>query len=149
MQDMASSLKIKLLQSAPYYAHAESSNKVIINIIKKMLEENPKQWHEKLLETLWAYRTSEREATVHLVLSGHFIFRLFLKQPVARLELGMASSEHHLPLGNSPLGAVHEERQIFFNGPLGHFCRHPRKRHDLIFKQNYVWKPQFWEVHLQ
>lgn len=49
----------------------------------------------------------------------------------------MASSEHHLPLGNSPLGAVHEERQIFFNGPLGHFCRHPRKRHDLIFKQNY------------
>ncbi|XP_020424491.1 uncharacterized protein LOC109950339 [Prunus persica] len=30
---------------------------------KKMLEKNPKQWHEKLSETLWAYRTSKREAT--------------------------------------------------------------------------------------
>ncbi|KAI5337987.1 hypothetical protein L3X38_017258 [Prunus dulcis] len=28
-----------------------------------MLEKNPKQWHEKLSETLWAYRTSRREAT--------------------------------------------------------------------------------------
>ncbi|XP_034229362.1 uncharacterized protein LOC117638340 [Prunus dulcis] len=30
---------------------------------KKMLEENPRQWHEKLSETLWAYRISKREAT--------------------------------------------------------------------------------------
>ncbi|CAL9025620.1 unnamed protein product [Prunus brigantina] len=47
MQDMASRLKIKLLQSTPYYAQAngqaESSNKAIINIIRKMLEENPRQ----------------------------------------------------------------------------------------------------------
>ncbi|KAI5320976.1 hypothetical protein L3X38_040684 [Prunus dulcis] len=28
-----------------------------------MLEKNPKQWHGKLSETLWAYRTSKREAT--------------------------------------------------------------------------------------
>ncbi|CAL2237907.1 unnamed protein product [Prunus armeniaca] len=63
----ASRLKIKLLQSTPYYTqangHVESRNKVILNIIRKMLEENPRQWHENLLETLWAYRTSKREAT--------------------------------------------------------------------------------------
>ncbi|CAL2256415.1 unnamed protein product [Prunus armeniaca] len=28
-----------------------------------MLEKNPTQWHDKLSETLWAYRTSKREAT--------------------------------------------------------------------------------------
>ncbi|XP_021834485.1 uncharacterized protein LOC110774258 [Prunus avium] len=64
---MAEGLKIKLLQSTPYYAQAngqaESSNKVIINIIRKVQEKNPKQWHEKLAETLWAYKTSKREAT--------------------------------------------------------------------------------------
>ncbi|XP_034201076.1 uncharacterized protein LOC117615986 [Prunus dulcis] len=64
---MAEAFKFKLLQSTPYYAQAngqaESSNKLIINIIRKMLEKNPKQWHVKLLETLWAYRTSKREAT--------------------------------------------------------------------------------------
>ncbi|XP_034215637.1 uncharacterized protein LOC117627591 [Prunus dulcis] len=67
MLDMAEAFKFKLLQFTPYYAQAngqaESSNKVIINIIRKMLEKNPKQWHEKLTETLWAYRTSKREAT--------------------------------------------------------------------------------------
>ncbi|XP_020409536.1 uncharacterized protein LOC109949317 [Prunus persica] len=64
---MAEAFKIKLLQSTPYYAQAngqaESSNKVIINIIRKMLEKNRKQWHDKLSETLWAYRTSKGEAT--------------------------------------------------------------------------------------
>ncbi|CAL9011748.1 unnamed protein product, partial [Prunus brigantina] len=67
MLDMAKAFKFKLLQSTPFYAQAngqaESSNKVIINIIRKMLEKNPKQWHEKLSETLWAYKTSKREAT--------------------------------------------------------------------------------------
>ncbi|KAI5335111.1 hypothetical protein L3X38_025244 [Prunus dulcis] len=65
--DMAEAFKFKLLQSTPYYAQAngqaESGNKVIINIIRKMLEKNPKPWHEKLSETLWAYKTSKREAT--------------------------------------------------------------------------------------
>ncbi|KAI5317536.1 hypothetical protein L3X38_037243 [Prunus dulcis] len=67
MLDMAEAFKFKVLQSTPYCAQAngqaESCNKVIINIIRKMLEKNPKQWHEKLSETLWAYRTSKREAT--------------------------------------------------------------------------------------
>ncbi|XP_016651024.1 PREDICTED: uncharacterized protein LOC107881538 [Prunus mume] len=67
MQDMVEALKIKLLQSTPHYAQAngqaESSNKVIINIIRSMLEENPRQWHEKLSDTLWAYKTSKRKAT--------------------------------------------------------------------------------------
>ncbi|KAI5350910.1 hypothetical protein L3X38_003801 [Prunus dulcis] len=52
MLDMAKVFKFKLLQSTAYYAQAngqaESNNKVIINIIRKMLEKNPKQWHEKL-----------------------------------------------------------------------------------------------------
>ncbi|XP_034208237.1 uncharacterized protein LOC117621800 [Prunus dulcis] len=64
---MAVGFKFKLLQSTPYYAQAngqtESNNKVLINIIKKMLEKNLKQWHEKLSKTLRAYRTSKIDAT--------------------------------------------------------------------------------------
>ncbi|CAL8086815.1 unnamed protein product [Prunus armeniaca] len=67
MLDMVEAFKFKLLQSTPYYAQAngqaESSNTVIINIIRKMLKKNPKQRHEKLSETLWAYKTSKREGT--------------------------------------------------------------------------------------
>ncbi|XP_050211546.2 uncharacterized protein LOC126661726 [Mercurialis annua] len=67
MQEFATDYRIKLLTSTPYYAQAngqvESSNKIIINIVQKMLEENPKDWHRILSEALWAYRTSRRNAT--------------------------------------------------------------------------------------
>ncbi|XP_050211463.1 uncharacterized protein LOC126661652 [Mercurialis annua] len=56
MQEFATDYGIKLLTSKPYYAHAngqvESSNKIIINIVQKMLEENPRDWHRILSEAL-------------------------------------------------------------------------------------------------
>ncbi|XP_050222200.1 uncharacterized protein LOC126672295 [Mercurialis annua] len=67
MQEFATDYGIKLLTSTPYYAQAngqaESSNKIIINIVQKMLEENLKDWHRILSKALWAYRTSRRNAT--------------------------------------------------------------------------------------
>jgi hypothetical protein len=65
--EFAESLKIKLLSSSPYYAQAngqaESSNKNLINLIKKKTEENTKRWHEVLSETLWAHHISKHSAT--------------------------------------------------------------------------------------
>jgi hypothetical protein len=61
--DFAESLKINLLSSLPYYAQAngqaESSNKTLIKLIKKKIEENPKRWHEVLSGALWAHRISK------------------------------------------------------------------------------------------
>jgi hypothetical protein len=55
-------MKIKLLNSSPYYVQAngqaEASNKVLIKIIKKRIKDNPRRWHEKLSEALWEHRTS-------------------------------------------------------------------------------------------
>jgi hypothetical protein len=55
-------MKIKLLNSSPYYAQAngqaKASNKVLIKIIEKRIEDNPRRWHEKLSEVLWEHRTS-------------------------------------------------------------------------------------------
>jgi transposase len=63
----AESMKVKLMNSSPYYAQtkgqAEASNKVLIKIIKKRIEDNPRRWHKKLLETLWAHRISRHGAT--------------------------------------------------------------------------------------
>jgi transposase InsO family protein len=60
-------IKIKLMNSSPYYAQAngqtEASNKVLIKIIKKWIEDKPMGWHEKLSEALWAQRTSRNGAT--------------------------------------------------------------------------------------
>jgi transposase InsO family protein len=49
VREFVKSLKIKLLSSSPYYAQAngqaKSSNKTLIKLIKKRIEENPKRWN--------------------------------------------------------------------------------------------------------
>jgi transposase InsO family protein len=55
----ATSLRIKLVNSSPYYAQsngqAEASNKILIKLIKKKIDEHPRRWHEVLSEALWAH----------------------------------------------------------------------------------------------
>jgi transposase InsO family protein len=63
VREFVESLKIKLLSSSPYYAQAngqaESSNKTLIKLIKKKIEENSKRWHGVLSEVFWAHRISK------------------------------------------------------------------------------------------
>ena len=54
------------MSQSPYYAqandHDESSKKILIKLIKKKIEENPRRWHEVLSEALWAHRISRHGA---------------------------------------------------------------------------------------
>eukprot|EP00253_Pinus_taeda_P026154 PITA_26154 len=58
MINLCHKFHITLGHSTAYYPQgnglAESSNKSLINIIKKVLEENKKNWHRKLTNALWA-----------------------------------------------------------------------------------------------
>jgi hypothetical protein len=67
VRDFAESYKIKILNSYPYYAQvngqAESSNKILIKLIKKKIEENPRRWHEVLSEALWGHHISRHGST--------------------------------------------------------------------------------------
>jgi hypothetical protein len=60
-------MKIKMLNSSPYYVEAigqaKASNKLPIKIIKKRIKDNPRRWHEKVSEALWAHRTSRHGGT--------------------------------------------------------------------------------------
>ncbi|XP_038693788.1 uncharacterized protein LOC119991515 [Tripterygium wilfordii] len=53
---------MKIIQQAN--GQAEASNKVIISILQKTIDDNPRAWHKILPETLWAYRISKRTNTV-------------------------------------------------------------------------------------
>jgi transposase InsO family protein len=65
-REFMESVKIKLLNSSPYYAQAngqaEASNKVLIKIIKKRIKDNPRRWHKNLSKALWVHRTSRHGA---------------------------------------------------------------------------------------
>src|SRR3954468_23838996 len=67
VREFAESYNIKFLNSSPYYAQAngqdESSNKILIKLIKKKIEDNPRRWHQILFEALWARRISRHGAT--------------------------------------------------------------------------------------
>ena len=57
---------ITLGHSTSYYPQgnglAESSNKSLINIINKVLEENKKNWHKKLVNAIWAERLTTKRS---------------------------------------------------------------------------------------
>jgi transposase InsO family protein len=66
-KDFAKSTGIKLLNSSPYYAQAngqaEASNKIMIKIIQKKIDQKPKRWQSVLHEPLWAYRMAPHGGT--------------------------------------------------------------------------------------
>ena len=65
--EFAIGMGIKVLNSSAYYAQAngqaEASNNRIIKLIKRKIEENPRQWHTMLNEALWSYRMACHGAT--------------------------------------------------------------------------------------
>ncbi|XP_024172319.1 uncharacterized protein LOC112178398 [Rosa chinensis] len=77
VEQLVNELGIQFIHSTPYYSQsngqAEANNKIIITLLKKMLVE-PRQWHDTLYETLWAYRTSKKNPTAttpYALMFGH------------------------------------------------------------------------------
>jgi len=66
MVDFCHKYHISLGHSTTYYPQgnglAESSNKSLVNIIKKILEDNKKSWHNKLIYALWADRLTTKKS---------------------------------------------------------------------------------------
>ncbi|XP_050387237.1 uncharacterized protein LOC126803477 [Argentina anserina] len=56
-------LHFSSMYNAPTNGLAEAFNKTLCNILKKTVSKKQKDWHEKLGEALWAYRTTYQTAT--------------------------------------------------------------------------------------
>ena len=83
---------ISLKQSTPYYPQgnglAESSNKNIVNSIKKMLFENKRSWDTKLKFALWDDRVTIKKSIgtspFQLVYGVDALFHVHLASPVIK-----------------------------------------------------------------
>jgi transposase InsO family protein len=66
MVEFCNKYNIKLVHSTPYYPQgnglAESSNKSLIRIIKKLLTENKRSWDSKLKFSLWVDQISTKKS---------------------------------------------------------------------------------------
>eukprot|EP00253_Pinus_taeda_P034561 PITA_34561 len=76
---------------------AESSNKSLVNIIKKLLEISKKGWHHKLINALWADRVSKKNSIgmspFDLVYETDTVFPTSLAVPVVKLLQEVGSEE--------------------------------------------------------
>ncbi|XP_028113659.1 uncharacterized protein LOC114311695 [Camellia sinensis] len=92
---------IKHHKSSPYYSQgngqAEATNKTLIRILSKMMDEAEGTWFEQLPLAIWAYRTSKRKPTqatlFSLVYGSEVVLPVELAVPSAR----MAMSAHLVP----------------------------------------------------
>lgn len=112
-------LGIKHSFSSPYYpqanGQAEASNKAIINLLKKMLNNSKRKWHERLVHALWAYRTTYRTATgvtpYSLVYGSEAVLPLELQVPSLRVALSdFINDEQSKELRTMDLDSVEEQR---------------------------------------
>jgi len=93
MIDFCNKYHITLCHSTAYYPQGngleESSNKSLVNIIKKLLEDNKKTWNKKLVNALWADRLTTKKSigtsTYQLVYGMEAIFPSSLGTPVMKL----------------------------------------------------------------
>jgi hypothetical protein len=85
-------LGVQLVHSTAYYPQgnglAESSNKSLVRIIKKLLEQNTRGWDSKLKFSLWADRVTNKKSIgtspFKLVYGTEAIFPVQLALPVAK-----------------------------------------------------------------
>jgi transposase InsO family protein len=90
----AADMGIKLIRSSPYYAQAngqaEASNRSLIKLIKRKIDEYPRRWHEVLSEELWAYHVSCHVATrtspYHLVYGQEAVLPWEITAGLTRIE---------------------------------------------------------------
>jgi transposase InsO family protein len=67
MTQFLAKLGVKHFTSSSYYpqgnGQAESTNKNLVRIVKRIIEDKPHQWHTLLTYTLWEDRTTKKVST--------------------------------------------------------------------------------------
>lgn len=114
---------ISLGHSTAYYRQgnvlAESSNKSLMRIIKKLLQENKKAWHLKLKYALWADRICTKRSIgtspYELVYGTKAIFPTSLGVPVMKLIQGLEEEPNVVQRRINQLIALQEKRNEVFD----------------------------------
>jgi hypothetical protein len=104
MIDFYEKYHIKLGHSTTYYPQvnglSESSNKSLMNIIKKLLQDNKRNWHKKLVNSLWADKVSAKKSIgmspFELVYGIDTVFPTSLAMPVIKMLQEMESEPNDL-----------------------------------------------------
>lgn len=95
IEKLCAKFKIKHNFSTAYNTaangQAEAFNKTLCKLLKKVVTKNKRDWHDKLLEALWAYRTTTCTPTgmtpYSLVFGGEAILPIEVQIPSLRVAI--------------------------------------------------------------
>lgn len=111
--------RIKHVFSSPYHpqanGQAEAFNKSIVKILKRTTVKNKRDWHLRLPEALWAYRTTHKTATgstpYSLVFGTEAVRPLEVQLPSLRVAMQAGlTTDQHAKLRFNELDNLDEER---------------------------------------
>ncbi|XP_051117307.1 uncharacterized protein LOC127242016 [Andrographis paniculata] len=145
---------ITLLHSSPYYAQAngqaEVANKILIGVIKKVVEDNPRRWHKVLGEALWTCRQYRNKSTgctpFHLVYGQEAILPLEITVPSLRvLKQNLLNPEQYATAMLQRLDDVHEDRMMALDNIQVNKARVARAYNNKVRRRTFyegdlVWK---------
>ncbi|CAN6440395.1 unnamed protein product [Victoria cruziana] len=91
MRELCTKFHIHHHFSAPYYpqgnGQAEATNKIMIRVLERTVETG-RDWHEKIFDALWAYRTTIRTPTnatpAELVYETEIVVPLHIQRPTMK-----------------------------------------------------------------
>eukprot|EP00253_Pinus_taeda_P021351 PITA_21351 len=126
--DMCDPMGIKLVHSTSYYPQcnglAESSNKSLIRIIKKLLEDDKKNWDSKLKYAQWAGRVTTKKSTGNspfkLVYGIEVVFPIQLTLPVAKFLQEEQNEEEGMAKRIIDLAEVHQISEQLVERSVAH-----------------------------
>ena len=103
------------MYNAPTNGLAKAFNKTLCNLLKKVVAKSKRDWHERLGEALWAYRTTYKTPTQStpfaLVYGVEVVLPLEFQIPSLRIAIqeGLTEDENHR-LRLAELEALDERR---------------------------------------
>ena len=127
--DICNSMGIKLVHSTSYYPQgnsiAESCNKILIRIIKKLLEDKEKNWDCKLKYALWVDRVTIKKSTgnspFRLVYGTEVVFQIQLTLPVAKFLQQEQNEEEDMAKRIIDLAEVHQIKEQLVEKAAAHY----------------------------
>ena len=105
MTSLCEKFKFAQHKSSMYHARAkglaEAFNKTLCNLIKKVVAKSKRDWHERLGEALWAYRTTYKtptQSTPYVLMYGvEAVLPLEIQIPSLHITIleGLSEDENH------------------------------------------------------
>ena len=91
----------------------EAFNKILCRILKKMVSKGKRDWHERLPEALWAYRTTIRNSTgctpYNLVYGSEAVLPLEVPLPSLRVTTQLTKPDENAKIRLAELEALNEK----------------------------------------